>query len=74
MEKVLKMEKQVVNNLKEHLLIPVNEIIEEFNKKNLNINEQKWECLETGFVSTAGGLSHYQKKRGIDKTKRKRIY
>jgi hypothetical protein len=34
---------------------------------------QKWMCLETGFVSNPGGLSHYQKARGIDTSKRKRI-
>jgi hypothetical protein len=33
-------------------------------------NSQKWMCLETGFISNSGGLSHYQKKRGIDKSKR----
>ena len=37
------------------------------------INGQRWICLETGFISTPGGLSHYQRKRGIDKTKRKRL-
>ena len=37
------------------------------------VNSQKWECLETGFISTAGGLSRYQKKRGIDTSKRRRI-
>lgn len=34
---------------------------------------QKWECLETGYVSNAGALSHYQNHRGIDTSKRKRI-
>jgi len=34
---------------------------------------QKWQCLETGHISNAGGLSMYQKKRNIDTTKRKRI-
>jgi hypothetical protein len=36
-------------------------------------NAQKWMCLETGYVSNSGGLSRYQKKRGIDTTKRVRI-
>ena len=36
-------------------------------------NSQKWECLETGYVSNAGALSHYQNHRGIDTSKRKRI-
>ena len=29
-------------------------------------NYQKWMCLETGYISNPGGLSCYQKKRGID--------
>jgi hypothetical protein len=37
------------------------------------LNRQRWQCLETGYVSTAGGLSQYQIKRGIDTSKRKRI-
>lgn len=36
-------------------------------------NSQKWECLVTGFVSNSGGLSHYQKKRGIPTSMRKRV-
>jgi hypothetical protein len=39
-------------------------------KKN---NSQKWMCLETGHISNSGGLSRYQKARGIDTSKRKRI-
>lgn len=35
---------------------------------------QKWQCLETGYISNAGGLHCYQKKRGIDPTKRKQIF
>jgi hypothetical protein len=30
----------------------------------------KWKCTETGYISNAGGLSAYQKKRGIDTSKR----
>jgi hypothetical protein len=37
------------------------------------INSQKWKCLETGHISTSGALSNYQKARGIDTSKRKRI-
>jgi hypothetical protein len=37
------------------------------------INSQRWMCNETGYVSTPGGLSSYQKARGIDTSKRKRI-
>ena len=36
-------------------------------------NSQRWVCLETGYVSNAGALSHYQNHRGIDTSKRKRI-
>jgi hypothetical protein len=33
--------------------------------------KKKFICLETGYVSNGAGLSHYQKKRGIDTSKRK---
>jgi general stress protein YciG len=36
-------------------------------------NNQKWMCLETGFVTGAGPLSNYQRAKGIDISKRKRI-
>lgn len=38
-----------------------------------NTNSQKWICTETGFISTPGPLTHYQKKRGIDISKRKKL-
>jgi hypothetical protein len=40
-----------------------------------NTNSQRWECCETGYISTAGGVVSYQKGRGIDtsKSNRKRI-
>jgi hypothetical protein len=34
---------------------------------------QKWICTETGFVTNAGSLTTYQKARGIDTSKRRRI-
>jgi hypothetical protein len=34
---------------------------------------QKWICLETGYITNAGGLTRYQKSKGIDPSKRKRI-
>jgi len=37
------------------------------------VHSQRWQCTETGFVTNAGSLSNYQKKRGIDTSKRKRI-
>lgn len=42
-------------------------------KGSKNTNSQKWMCLETGFISTPGPLSHYQKSRGIDTSKRIKI-
>jgi hypothetical protein len=36
-------------------------------------NAQKWECTITGYISNPGALSKYQKKRGIDTSKRRRI-
>ncbi len=38
-----------------------------------NLNSQKWMCLETGYITNPGALTSYQKKRGIDTSKRKRI-
>ena len=38
-----------------------------------NTNSQKWMCLETEYVTTAGPLTKYQKKRGIDTSKRVRL-
>jgi hypothetical protein len=34
---------------------------------------QRWKCLVTGYISNPGGLSTYQKARGIDTTKRVRL-
>ena len=36
-------------------------------------NSQKWICTETGFITTSGPLTRYQKARNIDTSKRKRI-
>jgi len=36
-------------------------------------NSQKWMCLETGYITTSGPLTAYQRARGIDTSKRKRI-
>jgi hypothetical protein len=48
--------------------------LSEAGKKGAKItNSQKWECTETGYVSNAGALSHYQRTRGIDTSKRRRI-
>lgn len=42
----------------------------EINKK---VNQQKWMCTETSYVTNPGALSKYQKAKGIDTSKRKRI-
>jgi hypothetical protein len=34
---------------------------------------QKWQCTVTGYISTACGLSHYQRHKGIDKSNRIRV-
>lgn len=34
---------------------------------------QRWMCEETGFISNAAGVIRYQKARGIDTSKRKRV-
>jgi hypothetical protein len=33
-------------------------------------NAQKWQCTVTNYVSTAAGLTHYQRHRGIDTSNR----
>ena len=30
------------------------------------VGNQRWQCLETGFIANPGNLARYQKKRGID--------
>jgi len=39
----------------------------------LNLNSQKWMCLETGHITTSGPLTRYQKTRNIDTSKRIRL-
>jgi hypothetical protein len=41
--------------------------------KEEQIKSQKWKCTITGYVCNSGGLSCYQKKRGIDTSNRIRI-
>lgn len=38
-----------------------------------NVNKDKWMCVETGYVTTAGPLTLYQKAKGIDTSKRVKI-
>ncbi len=49
------------------------EKIEARKKGGKNTSSQKWQCTITGCVSNAGGLSIYQKARGIDTFNRIRI-
>ena len=42
-------------------------------KGGVNASKIKYMCLETGYVSTAPGLSNYQRKRNIDTKKRKKL-
>jgi hypothetical protein len=41
--------------------------------KKKGYTDTKFKCTETGYVSNAGGLSHYQKKRGINPLNRVRL-
>jgi hypothetical protein len=34
---------------------------------------QRWMCNETGFITTPGALTHYQRAKGIDTSKRTRV-
>jgi hypothetical protein len=38
-----------------------------------NTGNQKWMCLETGYITAPGALSNYQRAKGIDTSKRKRV-
>lgn len=46
---------------------------EERREISKKFSNQRWMCEETGFVSNAPGVTRYQKARGIDTSKRKRI-
>ncbi len=46
---------------------------EQRSQHSKKISNQKWICLETGFISNASGLTRYQRKRGIDTCKREKI-
>jgi hypothetical protein len=47
--------------------------IENASKGGKIVSYQMWECTETGFIANAGNLARYQRARGIDTSKRKRI-
>jgi hypothetical protein len=42
-------------------------------KSAQKLHSEEWICLETGHITNAGALTRYQKHRGIDTSKRKRI-
>jgi general stress protein YciG len=46
---------------------------EDSKKGGKTTSSQKWQCTETGYISTACGLTHYQNKRGIDTSKRIKV-
>ncbi len=53
--------------------IPKQERIENGKKGGKIVSSQRWECCETGYVSTAAGVVAYQRARGIDTSNRRRI-
>ncbi len=46
---------------------------EEMSAQVRKVNSQRWKCLVTEYISNAGGLSRYQKARGIDTLQRVRV-
>ena len=46
---------------------------EDRSKMAEKVNSQRWMCTETSHISNSGGLSRYQRARGIDTSKRIRI-
>lgn len=48
-------------------------IIEDCKKGAKNTNSQKWMCTETGYITTSGPLTLYQKTRGINTKNRIKI-
>lgn len=46
---------------------------EKHSRRMVKTNSQKWRCTKTGHISNAGGLSRYQKSKGIDTALRERL-
>ena len=42
-------------------------------KAGKTTSSQKWMCLETNYITTPGALTHYQRAKGIDTSKRVRV-
>lgn len=49
------------------------EVVAKAPERARSTNSQRWMCLITGYVSSPGSLSMYQKARGIDTSKRVRL-
>jgi hypothetical protein len=65
--------KRGVDKLRE-LGVGIFAMTEEQRRKNGKITcSQKWQCLETGFITNPGNLTKYQNKRGINTSKRIRL-
>ena len=41
--------------------------------KNRGKKHQKWRCLVTGHITTAGRMNRWQRSRGIDETQREKV-
>jgi hypothetical protein len=50
-----------------------NVLKEEMSAQSRKVNSQRWKCLVTEYISNAGGLSRYQRARGIDTSQRVRV-
>jgi hypothetical protein len=53
--------------------LSLEELSEAGKKGGKTTASQKWQCTETGYTSTAGGLTCYQNKRGIDISNRIKV-
>jgi len=47
--------------------------LEERKENSKKVNSQKWMCEETGYITTSGPLTNYQRAKGIDTSKRIKI-
>jgi len=49
------------------------ELTKQRHDKLRNMNTERWRCLVTGFITSPGPLSRYQKARGIDTSLREKV-
>jgi hypothetical protein len=73
LEKRIEARKKAGNTNKENRTGVCGLSSEQLSKAAKKSNSQRWQCTVTGYVSNAGGLSAYQKKRGIETCNRVRI-